>query len=239
MEFVSDESLMTTATPTSGIGSGANLLPDSPSALAPIVPVPPRQFTSGRVFHGDQQRTEICKNGVRRKPRNRHKAPKDSRIYKAAMATIALKAQGLKYDEIAEQLGLTKNTIITYLKRANREGWLNLESFSDAEDALEVVLKGTVIRNLSKVLNETDSSRETDISSPSNRAYEASLEIAKGTGLLKQHQVVKTDQQASIGVALRVQVEMPPANGTIAPPRSGSIGGQPAFDAEVIETEEL
>jgi predicted transcriptional regulator len=163
------------------------------------------------------------------------KPPKDSKVRKAVMVYLALRAQGFKMDEIAEHLGLTKNTIRTYVFRANQAGWINIASFSDPEDQLEHVLKSKAVRNINAVLDEevTDDSGEKALS---DRAVDMTKELAKGTGLFKQHQVTKSDAAPSLGVALKVQIEMPPA-GTTPQIAIGSLGGQPAFPGEIIDAE--
>lgn len=215
-----------TAPPISGTSSGS-LLPVDPrpiaSAPVPTSPVHPHLLTDG------SNRGKLEKRGPYYQRKRRPKAPKDSRTYKTVMATIALKAQGLKYAEIAEQLELSVNTIKTYLFRAEQKGWLNLDSFSDPEDKLDVVLRSKAVRNINALLDGDEDFKGDK---------ETTLEVAKGLGMLKQHQVVKSDQQTTVGVALKVHVEMPPGLSSAgAAIRSGSIGGMPAFDAEVIEEE--
>lgn len=161
----------------------------------------------------------------------RARPPKDSKVRKAVLAYIALKAQGFQLAEIAERLGLAKTTVQTYVKRAHAAGWINIHNFDDPEDKLEVVLKSKAVTNLNSLLSETD-----DDGRLSARAGNVSLEVAKGTGLLKQHQVVKNDGAQMSGFALKVTVEMPPA-GNVPIVTPGSIGGTPAFNAEIIEGE--
>lgn len=223
-ESARDE-IETTAEPIS-VPPGA-LLPAGSSAVAPALISAPG--------------LPIQKVPIKRRP-TRVKAPKDSKVYKVAIATIALKAQGLKYAEISEQLGVPVETIKTYIKRANNKGWLNLNSFDDPEDRIEHVLKHKVVKNLNELIDErvadpTDPMKERSILS--SRAMDVSLEVAKGTGLLKQHQVVKNDGPPAVGFALKVQVEFPPAAAmSAAPIRAGHIGGTPAINAEVIDAGE-
>lgn len=218
------KSPLTTAPPSSGILDGSHLHPSSPSPLAvsatSVTPVEDRSNWNRKRGGG-----------------RRVKPPKDSKVYKASLSIVALRAQGQQYAEIAETLGYTKNTVITYLKRASRMGWLNIENFDDPDDQLEHILKTKVVKNLNSILNETVGDDDSP-NAPSNRAFSASLEIAKGTGLLKQHQVVKNDSHTSLGVALRVQVEMPPPGKTTLTIPAGSIGGTPAYDAEIVQSQE-
>jgi len=176
------------------------------------------------------RRSKQSKAGYVAKKR-RCKPPKESKVFKASLAALALRAQGKNYDEIAEILGYTKMTLQSYLKIATNKGWLNIRSFDAAEDRLEIIIKDQVALNLNELINERDEGTGT----LSGRAGEVSLEIAKGTGLLKQHQVVKTDQQTNVGVALKVQVEMAPGQ-PVSIVRPGSIGGTPAIQAEIIDS---
>jgi len=68
------------------------------------------------------------------------------------------------------------------------------------------------------------------------RAVDVSLEVMKGVGLLKTHQVVKNDGAGANVFALKVEVVNPstPQDSTISL-RQGSFGGAPAYDAEIIE----
>jgi len=156
------------------------------------------------------------------------KPVKDRKIYKAVCAYLALKTHGMKGPEIAEQLGLSPNTLKQYVHIAHSKGWLNINSIADPEDKLEIVLASKAVRNINEMLDE--------------RNQEVTLEVAKGIGMLKQHQVVKGEQTSNIAVALRVDVQMPinPRTGVLTPStvRPGSVGGQPYFDAEILEEQE-
>ena len=148
------------------------------------------------------------------------------------MATIALRAQGFSIEEAAEEIGLTKNTIKSYLQIARREGWITSSVFIDPADKLEHVLQHQVVENLGAILAETNE-QAAEKTALSSRAVETTIEVAKGTGLLKQHQVSKGEITSQVGLALKVQIDMPAGITTIA--REGSIGGTPAFEAEIIE----
>lgn len=171
-----------------------------------------------------------------KKPKRRFnpKPPKGSKVRKAVLVYLALKAQGFTMSEIAEHLGLSKLTISTYVKKANAAGWINLDSFDDPADKLEYVLKSKAVRNINQVLDEVVTDSESGASAPTDRAVDVTMKVAHGTGLLKQYQVTKSDSVAQVGVALKVQVEMPP-NASTPVIQTGSIGGQPAFDAEIVE----
>lgn len=149
--------------------------------------------------------------------------PKDSKIYKAVLAFKALKAQGYKTKDIAEHIGLAPNTIKQYVCYANKRGWLTFDDLSQPEDQLDIVLAGKAVRNLNQLLDDAKGCLgDKDVT----------LEVAKGLGLLKQHQVVKNDGANQVGVALSVHFEMPAGLATTV--RAGSCGGAPAFEGEVV-----
>lgn len=163
------------------------------------------------------------------KPRKKRqpKPPKESRIYKTAMAYIALRAQGVSVKDIAEQLGLAVNTVKSHTFLAHRKGWINMASLAASpEDQLDIVLASKAVRNIEQLLDGGEAACQGD--------KDTTLEIAKGIGLLKQHQVVKNTGESTVGVALRVQVEMPPPGREPVTIRPGSVGGAPAFEAEVV-----
>ncbi len=168
---------------------------------------------------------------VKRRPW-RVKPPKRSRVYKACVAVIAMRAQGITAEDISQQLGLTKDTIRTYLHRAHLNGWLNIDSFSEPEDRIDYVLKSKAVRNVNQALDERGEDGEL-----TPFANAAAIKIMEGTGLLKTHQVVKGDSAPAVGVALKVEVILPPTpSGQSLPTvRTGSMGGTPAILGEVIE----
>ncbi len=157
----------------------------------------------------------------------RVKPPKDSKVYKTVLAVIAMRAQGAKMEEISQTLGHSKDTLRQYVSRANKRGWITIQDLDDPDDQLEYVLKNKVTRNLSEYLE--------------NRDKDVTIEAAKGLGLFKTHQVVKGETNAQIGMALRVQVEMPPMASGQSPVtiRPGTIGGARGkdipIDAEYVE----
>lgn len=154
------------------------------------------------------------------------KPPQDSRVYKTAVAVIALRAQGVKMKEIAEQLGHSEDVLRQYLSRAYKRGWIATREMDSPDDALDL-LKNKVVRNVEEFLDKGDK--------------EMTVEAAKGLGMFKTHQVVKGENVSQIGMALRVQVEMPPMPTGQAPVsiRPGTIGGTRGMDipvdAEIVE----
>jgi len=157
--------------------------------------------------------------------RARHlKPPKDSRVYKVAMAYLALKAQGLKLQAISDTINVPKDTIQTYMKRAHAKGWLNPTKL-DVEDQIELTIPERVVRNVNEFLD----SRDKDVT----------IEAAKGVGIFKNHAAVKVDGQVGVGFALRVQVDLPQGIAALSPIqiRPGSVGGTPAIEAEIVDND--
>lgn len=184
-------------------------------------------------FHPDAIPAHIRpknKGGAIGKRRRRKAGPKDSKIYKVVRMVIAMRAQGIAAREIAEDLGYSTETIRNYVHRAYQRGWINISAFNDIDDKLEFAMKNKVVSNLMGLLNEGDK--------------DVTIEAAKGLGLFKTHQVAKVESQQNVGVALKVQVEMPPAIHVRNTPqlRPGTIGGAPGLDipveAELVTSEE-
>lgn len=164
--------------------------------------------------------------------RKRHlKPPKDTKVYKIAMAYVGLKAQGLKLQEISDTIGVPKDTITTYVKRANKHGWLKRELLG-VEDQIELSLPEQIVGNVAAVLSERDGTTLT----LTPAAREMTIAAAKGFGIFKNHEAVKVDGVIGVGFALKVQVELPQGISTLSPIqiRPGSVGGTPAIDAEIM-----
>ena len=205
--LLSSSDVPTTAVLSSGLRSG------------PLLPA--RLSHSGGGMSGGSP-------AYRKRKKRAPKPPKESRVRRAVVAAIALRAQGFGYKEAAEQLGLTLGTIKTYMRDARRKGWIDERAFVDPADKVEMVLTGMAVDNLSTILNETKEMSE-KVTSLSDRAVDTSLEVAKGVGLLKTHSAIKTDNTNQMGLALKVDVVMPA--GGLPTVRDGSVGGQPFFDA--------
>lgn len=164
------------------------------------------------------------KISIKRAPRMKQpKAPKDSKVYKTVMAIIALRAQGQTTKEIAETLQISVHTVKQYLFRAGKKGWLNLDSFEDPQDQLDVVLKSKVIRNVDEFLDGRD--KEVTL-----KVFEH-FKPAAGPELQQQPQAmilqVKVDLPQTLVQASTIQI------------RAGTVGGNLArgipLDAEIIE----
>lgn len=146
-------------------------------------------------------------------------------MYQVAMAYIALKARGMKLQGISDTLQIPKDTIKTYVARAHKAGWLEPRDL-DVDDQQEITLPELVTRNVVELLQGRDK--------------DTTLEAAKGIGVFKSHQAVKMEGQVGVGLALRVEVSLPPGLAERSPIqiRSGSLGGTPAVDGEIIDQDE-
>lgn len=207
------------------VDRGVPLQPPALSiALVNTASSPSRPPTASELHTSDTHLLQSARQAKHAAKMRKRRAvpPKDSKVRRTVFAALALKAQGIKNKEVAESLGITVNTLKTYMYRAHKAGWLHIEQFEDPDDKLEIVLKSKTIRNLNTFLDKVDK--------------DITLETAKGLGLFKQHQSIKNDAVAPIGIALSVNVEMP-ASGAVPVARVGSIGGQPYFDAEVVDEE--
>lgn len=151
--------------------------------------------------------------------------PRDTKLFKSVMAIIALRAQGLTHAAIGEQLGLTKDTINTYLARAHRKGLLKLDDFDLPNDQIDVILRSKVVRNVDVLLDKHDKDATLKVFELLNPAQKQEAPIQPAT------------------MVLQVRVDMPPlpALATSATPisiRTGTIGGAIAsgipLDAELI-----
>ena len=199
----------------------------SSSCVAPDASSPAPSAALDAGTHGSSSPARNVK--TRRYRAGSVKPPKDAKVYKVVTAALALRAQGLASDEIAEHLGMKAATIRQYLYRANKRGWINIHSFVDPHDQIDFVLASKTVRNVDELLDKRDK--------------DVTIEAAKGFGLFKQHQVVKNDGPANVGLALSVKVEMPPAIlGAATLPQlpattlGGSRGADIPIDAEILET---
>lgn len=189
---------------------------DVPGPTSPLTPSPPAL----REGHGAAI--------VKRRP-TRAKAPKDSKIYKIVLAVIALRAQGVKAKQIAETLGYSEDVLRQYVSRAYKKGWINLSSFNEVDDQLEYILKHKVVRNVNEFLDGRDK--------------DVTLEAAKGLGMFKQPGKHDTGPAPTMGLALAVNVTVPPNASQQTPItiRPGTLGGARGLDvpldADVMEDE--
>jgi hypothetical protein len=183
-------------------------------------------------------RVHVGRTGIAPRIPPRVTPPKDSKVYRTVLATIALRAQGVKPDEIAKQLGHSADTLRQYMSRAYKAGWVSIASFTDVDDQIEHIIRHRIVENVQTVLSE-----RTDDGKLTAGAREMTIEAAKGFGMFKTHAVQKTEGTSQVGFALKVQVEMPPDTGRRSPVmvRPGTIGGHASLeipvDAEVVNQE--
>lgn len=170
------------------------------------------------------------KYGVTPRPR-KPRVINDKKLRRTIGLIVALKVQGKTQKEIAEELGLTANTVQTYLYRARKKGYLDTSHFDNPNDVLETIIRPKVVENVEALLDW----RHPKTGLPS---MDMTIETAKGIGVFQQHTVAKGNQPvATSAFALKVQVILPP-DGITAIARTGTMGGRQAVEGEVIESAE-
>lgn len=128
-------------------------------------------------------------------PKRRFKPVKELKVHKTVMQIVAMRANGMARQEIADQLGITMNTYTTYLSRGRAQGWINSGVLTNTEDIVDTMLKDKAVRNVEELLDA--------------RSEKMSIEAAKGLGIFKAHQVIKGEGLAPQVLALRVDVQLP------------------------------
>lgn len=161
--------------------------------------------------------------------RPRFKPIPERRFYKVAMAVIALRAQGRTYEECGEVLQLAVPYLRSCLYKATESSKIDFGDMTLPEDRLDIILRSKAVRNVNLLLDDKDSCAGDK---------ETTLEVMKGLGMLKTHQVVKGDAGNPMAIGLSVQIQMPPeAKSDALAIRDGSVGGQPFYDAETVGDE--
>lgn len=170
------------------------------------------------------------KNGRPRGRGPKPYAPRDKKVFKTAMAIIALRAQGQTQQEIGEVLGITRNTVQTYLARANKLGYLKMADFDQPNDQIDVILRSKVVRNVDTLLDARD--KDTTL-----KVFEMLNPPVKNDAPI---------QQTAMVLQVRVDMPPPPVQNPMLPPvvsegisiREGTIGGAMAsgipIDAEIV-----
>lgn len=139
--------------------------------------------------------------------------PSNSIIRQKVLQIVALKLQGLTYEEMAPEIGLKVSSIRTYMHLAGKNGWLAKHAI-DPTDRLQYELTHKVVRNLDEMLDSKDEERR-DV---------ATLKTAEGM-LFKQ--LAEQTQQAPMAM-IGIRIEMPAgANQTI---REDTGGGTPRYE---------
>ena len=153
----------------------------------------------------------------------------DKRLRKWTALIVALRINGKTNPEIAEELGLSLNTIKSYIRRAMDKGYLKAADMSDPDDRLDHVIIPQVLNNVEELLYARDA-----LGLP---LRDVTIEAAKGTGVFKNHSVNKATTAPPTMMALKVEVVMPPNSGTPVP-NSGTMGGSPLVDVSKLEKDD-
>lgn len=144
---------------------------------------------------------------------------KNSALRKTVVKILALRTRGLTMEDIGKSLGLSKNTVTSYLYRAGKNGWL--EDLDDPKDGLDFDVMHKVVRNMHDALDSKDEDRRDSMTK----------EIAKGT-IFKRYDA-DAAQQAPPMTVLAVRIEMP--EGTPRTMRPGTAVGVPQYiDGDVV-----
>ena len=135
-----------------------------------------------------------------------------------ALKIIALRAQGMAYEEIAPLVGYkTASSARTALSHAVRMGFITKQEVGVPEDRMDAVIKPKVVDNLEWLLDSPDleTKREVTLKTMKHVFAEAGAQ-----------------QQTQQVTAIQVNVVMP--DGGMKDVRPGTIGGMPAvLEAEV------
>ncbi len=146
--------------------------------------------------------------------------PEDSKIKKVALQMVAMRIAGLTDDEIAASLGLKKSTIHSYLHKAGKMGWLDLDN---AKDQIDYQMMPKVVRNLMEGLDDGHRNEKTGFQVKTAVA----LEVAKGTVFKQYDQVVQVAPHSTV---VAIKIEMP--EGPAQQMREDTTGGRPAYVVE-------
>lgn len=159
--------------------------------------------------------------------------PEQGKTRRRVARILFYKLQGKSTDWIAKKLNTTPGTIRHYLYLAGKNGWLRPET-----DGLELVEPGEtlafstahkVVRNIETALDGHDLSEQ---------QQQMTIEVAKGIGLFKSHQVVKGEQQQTM-VVVGLKLEQPPIQQGIDALPPASAGGAPIYlEGEVADGEQ-
>ena len=180
--------------------------------------------------HYPQMVKNAARIAARKKKRMARTPILDKRLRKWTALIVALRINGKTNSEIAEELGLSLNTIKSYIRRAMDKGYLKASDMSDPEDWLEHVIVPRVLGNVEELLLARDEKTGLPLEN-------VTLEAAKGTGVFKNHSVNKSAPVAQTMMALKVEVVMPPNSGTPVP-ISGMMGGSPLVDVSKLEKDD-
>ena len=117
----------------------------------------------------------------------------DDRSFRARVLQIAaLRARGLNLKQIAEELGLSHQTVKDISYKASKVGLLKYE---DPYERFEQSIVPKVVDNIEYWIEQKDK--------------KMTIEAAKGAGIFKAHQALKVESEAPQTI-LALKIEMPP-----------------------------
>lgn len=144
----------------------------------------------------EEQETDIEEEALAVVAQSDEQIIMSDRSFRARISEIALlRAQGMNNRQIAEKLGLKRDTIKSYVNRARGIGLLR---YDNPEARLQYELAPLIVDNVRDLL----------LSDNENIKLKATVEAAKGIGLYKSHQAVKVEG-ATQQMALAIRFEMP------------------------------
>jgi hypothetical protein len=153
------------------------------------------------------------------------KLDKSSKQYEQAQKVLALKAVGMIAADIAESMGISKQTVhnLTYL--AGKNGWMT--EFANAREQIEFRIMPKALR----VIEDGLSDKVRHTTSGQTVAQQIALEVAGGT-IFKDFESAAGSQQVPVNNIIGIRIETTP--GAVSVMREGSGGDTPAYiDGEV------
>lgn len=159
--------------------------------------------------------------------------PEQGKTRRRVARILFYKLQGKGTDWIAKKLNTTPGTIRHYLYLAGKNGWLRADT-----DGLELMEPGEALafNTAHKVVKNIDAAL--DGHDLSEQQQQMTIEVAKGIGLFKSHQVVKGEQQQTM-VVVGLKLEQPPIQAGIDALPPASVGGAPIYiEGEVSSGEQ-
>lgn len=148
---------------------------------------------------------------------------KDSKIRRAVLVIMAMRASGHTHQEIADELQYSVKTIASYIRIGYEKGWIEKRDLRHPDDYVDTVIVPKVMRNVEECLDARNQLGLPD--------RDMTIEAAKGTGVFKVHKSGTDQPIVNQQMALKVQIEMPHGHGQTPGlvPRTGTIGGQPSY----------
>lgn len=147
----------------------------------------------------------------------------DSKSRKKVAKILTLKMAGYKTAAIAERLKTTPENIRHYMYLAGKNGWIASSGVDlvDPQETLAFETSHKAVRNINATL---------DGKVLHTQQHEMTIEVAKGLGLFKTHQVVKNEGQAQAPILQMriVNVQMVPGQDALSLPED-TVGGQASY----------